>query len=290
MAKVPDGVDPEQLTIVARRVLLDGLEALREHRDAITVVGAQAVYLRTPTAAIRSAAFTSDGDLTLDPARLPDQPLVDQALHDGGFELLKADGPGLWGRREKVGDLSVLVELDLLVPESLAGKGTRSAKIPPHGKMSARRTPGLEVAVEDRSPMTIAALEDGDGRKVTVNVAGTIALLVAKAYKINDRLADKNRHPNRLADKDAGDVLRLFMGTQPRQAAADATRLLSNERAGATTATGLNLLADLFGRPRSPGVDMAVNALAADVPESRIRALAPAFVAVLNRSRDQAPA
>ncbi|MFJ4407670.1 hypothetical protein [Streptomyces sp. NPDC088910] len=289
MAKVPDGVDPEQLTVVARRVLLDGLEALREHRDAITVVGAQAVYLRTPTAAVRSAAFTSDGDLTLDPARLPDQPLLDQALRDGGFELLKADGPGLWGRREQVGDLSVLVELDLLVPESLAGKGTRSAKIPPHGKMSARRTPGLEVAVEDRSPMTIAALEDGDGRKVTVNVAGPIALLVAKAHKISDRLADKDRHPDRLTDKDAGDVLRLFMGTQPRQAAADATRLLSNERAGATTATGLKLLADLFGRPRSPGVDMAVNALAADVPEARIRALAPAFVAVLDRSRDRAP-
>jgi hypothetical protein len=285
MAKVPDGVDPEQLTVVARRVLLDGLEALREHRDAITVVGAQAVYLRTPDVAIRSAAFTSDGDLTLDPARLPDQPLLEQSLIDSGFELLDPDGPGLWGRREQVGDRSVLVELDLLVPETLAGKGRRSAKIPPHGTMSARRTRGLEVAVEDRSPMAITAFEHGDERKITVNVAGPIALLVAKAYKINDRLADKDRHPDRLTDKDAGDVLRLFMAVSPKDAAADAARLLRNERAGATTAEGLGLLADLFGRPRSPGVDMAVNALAADVPEVRIRALAPAFVAALRRGR-----
>lgn len=288
MAKVPDGVDPEQLTVVARRVLLDGLEALREHRDAITVVGAQAVYLRTPNAAIQSAGFTSDGDLTLDPARLPDRPLLEQALRDGGFELLQGNQPGLWGRTEQVGDRSVLVELDLLVPESLAGKGRRSAKIPPHGTMSARRVPGLEVAVEDRSPMTIAALEDGDRRKVTVNVAGTVALLVAKAYKISDRLADGGQRPARLTDKDAGDVLRLFMGTPPGQAAADAARLRANERVGATAAAGLDLLADLFGRARSRGVDMAVQALAGDVPEARIRALAPAFITALDRGRDHA--
>jgi hypothetical protein len=281
MAKVPEGVDPELLTVVARRVLLDGLEALREHRDAITVVGAQAVYLRTPDAAVRSAAFTSDGDLTLDPARLPDRPLLDEALRGGGFELLKDDQPGLWGRNEQVGERRVLVELDLLVPETLTDHGRRSAKIPPHGTMSARWIRGLEVAVEDRSPLTITSLESGDQRRVTVNVAGTVALLVAKAFKISDRLADEARRPDRLADKDAGDVLRLFMGTQARQAAADAERLRSSQRVGAIAKEGLDLLTDLFGRPGSRGVDMAVQALAADVPEARIRALAPAFTTLL---------
>jgi hypothetical protein len=147
--------------------------------------------------------------------------------------------------------------------------------------MSARWIRGLEVAVEDRSPLTIPALEPGDQRTVTVHVAGTIALLVAKAYKISDRLADEARRPDRLTDKDAGDVLRLFMGTPPREAATDAARLRSSERVGAIAEAGLSLLGDLFGRPGSRGVDMAVRALAADVPEARIRALAPAFVAAL---------
>lgn len=54
MSKRQDGIAPEELTIVARRVLLDGLMALHAHLTAITVVGAQAVYLRTPDAVIAS--------------------------------------------------------------------------------------------------------------------------------------------------------------------------------------------------------------------------------------------
>lgn len=38
-------LDPEY--VAARGVLLDALEALAEHRNAILLVGAQAVYLRT---------------------------------------------------------------------------------------------------------------------------------------------------------------------------------------------------------------------------------------------------
>ena len=47
MARVPNGVDRARLNVVARRVLLDAITALREQRDAVIVVGAQAVYLRT---------------------------------------------------------------------------------------------------------------------------------------------------------------------------------------------------------------------------------------------------
>lgn len=38
-------VDPRY--VEARRVLLDALEALRPHRNAVIVAGAQAVYLHT---------------------------------------------------------------------------------------------------------------------------------------------------------------------------------------------------------------------------------------------------
>ncbi|MGA2930016.1 MAG: hypothetical protein ABSG43_29315 [Solirubrobacteraceae bacterium] len=35
------------ITVAARRVLLDALEALEAHRDALVLVGAQAIYLYT---------------------------------------------------------------------------------------------------------------------------------------------------------------------------------------------------------------------------------------------------
>ena len=62
MSRSPAGVDPAELNVVARNVLLDGLAALSDHLDAITVVGAQAVYLRTQDAKLVTAAYTSDGD------------------------------------------------------------------------------------------------------------------------------------------------------------------------------------------------------------------------------------
>lgn len=103
MSKSPDGVDPDQLNTTARKVLLNGLEALAAHRSAIIVIGAQAVYLRTTNAALQSAAFTSDGDLALDPAVLGDEPLVDEALVAAGFRLRDVNQPGLWVRSEVVG-------------------------------------------------------------------------------------------------------------------------------------------------------------------------------------------
>lgn len=41
------GVDPADLLVRARSVLLDALSALTDHLDAVTVIGAQAVYLHT---------------------------------------------------------------------------------------------------------------------------------------------------------------------------------------------------------------------------------------------------
>ncbi|MGW2355167.1 hypothetical protein [Actinacidiphila glaucinigra] len=218
VAQVPDGVDPSQLTIVARRVLLDGLEALRDHLHAVTIVGAQAVYLRTPDAAISNAPFTSDGDLSVDPDLLEDEPHLDVLLREAGFALLRENEPGLWARHEVFGDRTVPVELDILIPRQLSPKvGRRSAKIPPHGQMSARWIEGLEVAAVDRSPMHVSSLDPSDNRNVTVNVAGPAALLVAKAFKIADRLSQAEKRPTRLTDKDAGDVLRIMMTTPPRE-------------------------------------------------------------------------
>ncbi|MFD0202044.1 MULTISPECIES: hypothetical protein [Saccharothrix] len=95
MSKIPEGVDVADLTIVARDVLLDGLEALRDHLPSITVVGAQAVYLRTQDARIAVAAHTSDGDLAIDPRTLDSEPLIPERLRAAGLTLLHENQPGL---------------------------------------------------------------------------------------------------------------------------------------------------------------------------------------------------
>ncbi|MFJ8025089.1 hypothetical protein [Streptomyces sp. NPDC096311] len=255
------------------------MDALSEHLPALTVVGAQAVYLRTPDAAISNAPFTSDGDLSIDPMLLGDQPHLDAALRAAGFDLKDERQPGLWERSESIGDKIVPVELDLLIPKQLSPKnGKRSAKVPPHGNMSARWIEGLEVAAVDRSPMVIGSLESTDERSVTVNVAGPAALLVAKVFKISDRLKQAATHPDRLTDKDAGDVLRIMMTTSARDVSATFASLLADSRVGGTAGQGLEKLRELFGAAATPGVEMAVSALRGDVPEERIRALAPAFV------------
>lgn len=282
MAKVPDGVDPRQLTVVARRVLLDGLEALRDHLPALTIVGAQAVYLRTPEAAISNAPFTSDGDLSVDPQLLGDQPQLDAQLRAAGFDLKYENEPGIWQRSETIGDKTVPVELDILIPRQLSpGIGRRSAKIPPHGKMSARWIDGLEVSAVDRSPMRVSSLDPDDDRSVTVNVAGPVALLVAKAFKISDRLSQADKRPDRLTNKDAGDVLRIMMTTRARQVADAFAVLRKDPRVQDVVVQGLGKLHELFGAGATPGVDMAVSALSGDVPEQRIRTLAPAFMSRL---------
>ena len=66
-------IDP--LYVVARAALLDALDAIGEQRDAVVLVGAQAIYLHTGDADIAVPAFTTDGDLAIEPARLTELPL-----------------------------------------------------------------------------------------------------------------------------------------------------------------------------------------------------------------------
>jgi hypothetical protein len=84
------------LTVAARRTLLDALVALGEHRRAVVLVGAQAIYLRTDRREMTFAAsYTSDADLALDPRRLGDLPLLEDALQSAGFAMNSTDRPGI---------------------------------------------------------------------------------------------------------------------------------------------------------------------------------------------------
>jgi len=166
-------LDP--LYVAARRVLLDALDALVNHRDAIVLAGAQAVYVRTGAADLDASVspYTSDADLAIDPRLLGPDPRLEDAMRTAGFHLLlQPNGrtePGIWTATAIVNDAEVQIPVDLLVPDALiVGGGRRSARLPHHGANAARRTPGLEAAVVDCGPVMISSLEpQADARRTT---------------------------------------------------------------------------------------------------------------------------
>jgi len=225
--------------VAARIVLLDAPQALQPHRDAVILVGAQAVYPRTGTAGLTVAPFTTDGDLTMDPAALLAAPQLETVMTGAGFTLLKRpDGglqPGRWIRSTVVAGRVYEVPVDLMVPSgALAGGSTRGARLPDHGKRAAMRTPVLEAALVDRDLLRLAGLAPNDDRCLDVPVAGAAALFVAKVIKLSERV--QTGRPHRLKDKDAGDVLRLIRATP---VAVMSERLMSLRRTDVAVSTGV---------------------------------------------------
>lgn len=245
-------MDEADLLVEARAALLDALDALEPHLDSIVVIGAQAIYLRTAGAQVAVAEATKDSDLAVDPRTLDDDPLLEAAMTDGGFARdLTTNQPGAWLNPHGI-------PVDLMVPESLAGGGRRSARgarIAPHDRHAARRARGLEAAVIDNETMTVSALDAQDGRSRDVRVAGTAALLVAKAHKIGER-ADVT--PDRLIDKDAHDLYRILVATDTEVLAADITRLLADDLSRDPTTVALDFVRELFASgPDALGSQMA---------------------------------
>lgn len=285
MARLPEGFEAgdARLNMAARRLLLDALEALAQHRDRLILVGAQAVHLHSQDAGLAGTAFTSDADLGVDPRGVAAEPLIEDAMRRAGFELAELHNPGIWERAVRIGNIErVPIRVDLLVPELLAGKGRRSAKVPPHASESFRRVEGIETAIVDNSPMAITSLEPDDGRAITVAVAGVPALLVAKAFKIRDRLS--NPKAGREADKDAGDVIRLMQASRAAQTRETLSSLVEDPLIGDITRVGVELLHAQFGAEQTPGTLMAQRALAGSVGPGLVHALAPAYMREVGRS------
>ncbi|MBM3678947.1 MAG: hypothetical protein FJW96_13880 [Actinobacteria bacterium] len=243
---MPGARDPEY--VAARRALLDALEALTAHRDALILVGAQAIYLWTGEADLAVAPYTTDADLAIDPSALPPEPHLAEAMQGAGFAA--GVQPGIW---IAAGD----VQVDLLVPESLGGGGRRGARLGPHGSQTARKARGLEAALVDNAHLTIEAFEDGDQRTFDLKVAGPAALLVAKLHKLGER---SDVAPDRLQDKDALDVLRLLRATDTIELAEATRSLLADRRSADATEVALTYMVELFGTPDAPGSRMAAQA------------------------------
>ena len=259
---------PDPLYARARNALLDTADALSEQLDAMVLVGAQAVYLHTGDADFATAEYTTDADLCVAPAALSDTPLLTDLLGARGFSL--REHPGAWMSPDGI-------PVDLMVPEALAGIGSRGARLGPHGKKAARRAKGLEGALVDRERMEIASLDPGDERSVAMLVAGPAALLVAKVHKIADRAAPGDR----VSDKDALDLLRLLQATDTATLAAGLVRLADHELSAAVTVDAMSRLAPLFGRPEAVGIGMAIRAAGPNAEDDVISASFTALVSDL---------
>lgn len=280
MSVSSDGMRLDPRYVEARRVLLDALVALAPHASAVIVAGAQAVYLHTGDGDIAVAPYTTDGDLALDPTLLGDDPQLEEAMTAARFMLLpQASGhpePGTWVATARIDNEEVPVSVDLIVPKAVASGGSRGARLGVHGKRAARQVPGIEAMLVDHSPRTITALDPADPRTVTAEVAGPAALLIAKAFKLHDRI--ETGKPHRMDDKDAADVVRLMQTTSPTGAGATMARLSRDPMAGPTTITGLQYLDDLFGRRGRAGIVMATRALQFGMPGAAIQILCTSYL------------
>lgn len=226
--------------VKARSVLLDALDGLGPHQDALILVGAQAVYLHTDQADFATAPTTTDADLALVPGRLADEPSIVEAMREAGFA--PGEQPGSW---VGPGDITV----DLMAPEALCGPGgRRSAHLqPPHeAKATARRTPGLEPAVVDNEIHLIGALDPGDPRAFEIKVAGPAALIVSKVVKIVER---REQQPGRLKPKDGLDVLRLLRTVETESLAENLVRIASDELSGSVVESAVGDLRELAAGP-----------------------------------------
>lgn len=251
------GASESDLLVRSRAALLDALDALEVHRDSVIVIGAQAIYLRTSRAPVALAEATKDSDLALDPRLLDDDPLLENAMAAAGFfRDLEAGQPGAWMNPAGI-------PVDLMVPEQLAGgggKNSRGARIPPHDKHATRRARGLEAALVDNDEMTVTALDPTDARSHDVRVAGTAALVIAKAHKIGERAASS---PHRLNDKDAHDIYRILIDTETDELAFKFRELLEHDLSGTITGEALVHLRDLF----APGPDATGSMMAGRAEE-----------------------
>ena len=239
----------DEVLVAARSALLDALMALGDHAEEVTLIGAQAIYLHTGAADVALAETTKDSDLVFDPRDLEDAPLLEDAMTAAGFhQNLESPQPGAW--------LSPAgIPVDLMVPEALAGRGSRrSGRIPPHANHATRRAVGLEAAVIDRAQMPIRALDPTDDREVTAYVAGPAALLVAKLHKLGER----REQPARLLDKDAHDVYRLLVAITTDELARSLSRLLTEELSARVTNKAIEYLTEMFAiGPEGVGSRMA---------------------------------
>ena len=255
---------PDIEYVVARTALLDALEALGPHRDAAVLVGAQAIYIHTGDAGLAVAESTTDGDLVLDPERVPEDPEIAAAMRSKDFfRDEKESGPdiGIWSSLREIGGVPAIVKVDLLMPEAVGGAGRRAARIKGHEKGAVLKVRGLEGCLVDRAPHVIVALDGSDSRSFEIMVAGPAALLVSKLIKLMERAAEfEAGGRDRRKNKDALDVLRILRAIDMQELAWRLQMLAVEGVSSGVTSQAVEGLQELFGRADSSASQMAAEA------------------------------
>lgn len=253
--------------VVARQVLLDALDALQSHLGAITLVGAQAIYVHLGESSdIALPLLTTDADLALNPAVLGPEPELVQAMQAAGF--VRQPDPGIWASK------SSGVTVDLLVPEAQGGAGRRAARLSGHGKNAAHKVQGLDAAMVDREMKVVDALEPDDKRSFSVSVAGPTALTIAKLYKLWERKGISTREDA----KDALDLWRLLRKFPTAQLAERFLMLLDTKATEAEATQARVYLAELFREETAYGVQQLSQAVRA-LPERDAIVMSSIFLA-----------
>ena len=199
----------------SRRLLIHSVQALSPFGNAVTVVGAHAVHVWVEQAwGPTDMEATRDGDIVLNPVFVTDSPKLVDLMAGVGIVPALEDRPGVYGFATE-SDLGwqQRTTVDLIVPEVYAGSGRRAARIAGQ-RHAASRAVGLELAVWDRTLMTLTTI-DAPMESAKACVASPAALLTAKAHKVHERLAAAVAHPDRLKPKDSGDVALLMMVSDP---------------------------------------------------------------------------
>lgn len=220
------------IAIASRKALLDAADALGEHLSSLVLVGAQAIYLYTRDTVAAIALTTKDSDIALIPELLGADPKLQTAMESAGFSLSLDGIQGKWINREGI-------PVDLLAPEGLPGneaKGKRGARIEPHSKTAAHSVKGLEGIAVDTREMVVDALDPEDKRTVAMKVAGPSTLVVAKTFKICERIEEVEQGKrDRTQDKDAHDMYRLMGQMRISEFEEGFGYLLADERTQSTT-------------------------------------------------------
>ncbi len=230
-------VEPRSESEWSRRAIINVASVLAAHVQSLTLIGAHAVLLRT-AALDAPLAPTSDGDLGVTPGLVGDAPSIEALLVEAGYEHRTTARPGLWGRgpyQDRLGNATFREKIDLLAPHGLSGTTSRSKRSVPalqarHGKLAVGNALGLELAVFNRSVMTISDLVD-PSLSAEIHVAEVPALILAKGAKIGERLGEPRKGGVR--DKDVGDLWRLMVVAEPGQTAETIAGFLDHPEIGA---------------------------------------------------------
>ena len=241
----------DERTISAREGLLDAVEALRAHGEAVILVGAQAIYVHTGEirAGFAVSPLTYDADIALDPVLLGNDPTIVDAMADAGFNLTSQ--PGIYRRESGT-------QVDLLVPNAVGGAGRRGARLNVHGKRAAMKVHGLEGALVSHAPREISSLIPGSNRSCSMEVAGPAALLVAKVHKISERIGNPNPLRRATIDKDAFDIYRVLLAVGVSELAAEVRLLQADTLSRDVSAEAMTKFRELFGSRSGLGTELVI--------------------------------